>query len=266
MIRKTMRIGEVRTSIKLEPEFWGYLKEVADGRGLRLSRLVNEVADATPERTNLASTLRTFCLIHARLRWQGLERELEELTLAGNTQDLTRVLDACPLPCLLLDQERTVRRLNQAFAGWLHVDQQGVLGQRLDNMMILRGPGMQELWRRVFADGTHKGRFNATYVSPGKVRTAQALAVGLASAAGGATGAAADGAAGGQATAKRPAGGPAGPAWSSSRPWPAGPEPSPGRPPRGLRSGPASTARQADGRGRDQAPEVTKIIRAGRAC
>ncbi len=27
MIRKTMRIGEVRTSIKLEPEFWGYLKE-----------------------------------------------------------------------------------------------------------------------------------------------------------------------------------------------------------------------------------------------
>ena len=102
MIRKTMRIGEVRTSIKLEPEFWGYLKEVADSRTIRLSRLVNDVASATPDRTNLASTLRTFCLIHARLRWQGLERELEKLTLAGNTQDLPRVLDACPLPCLLL--------------------------------------------------------------------------------------------------------------------------------------------------------------------
>ena len=97
-----MRIGEVRTSIKLEPEFWGYLKEVADSRTIRLSRLVNDVASATPDRTNLASTLRTFCLIHARLRWQGLERELERLTLAGNTQDLPRVLDACPLPCLLL--------------------------------------------------------------------------------------------------------------------------------------------------------------------
>ena len=33
-------------------------------------------------------------------------------------------------------------------------------------------------WRRVFTDAA-KGRFNATYVSPGKVRTAQALAVGL---------------------------------------------------------------------------------------
>ena len=60
MIRKTMRIGEVRTSIKLEPEFWSYLKEVADSRGIRLSRLVNDVAAASPERTNLASTLRTF--------------------------------------------------------------------------------------------------------------------------------------------------------------------------------------------------------------
>jgi predicted DNA-binding ribbon-helix-helix protein len=178
MIRKTMRIGEVRTSIKLEPEFWGYLKEVADSRGIRLSLLVNDVADATPERTNLASTLRTFCLIHAQLRWRGLERELEQLNLAGNTQDLPRVLDACPLPCLLLNADRTIRRLNQAFAAWLHVDGRGVLGQRLDNIMILRGADMPALWQRIFGDGG-KGRFNATYVSPGKVRTAQALAIGL---------------------------------------------------------------------------------------
>jgi predicted DNA-binding ribbon-helix-helix protein len=178
MIRKTVRIGEVRTSIKLEPEFWGYLKEVADSRGIRLSRLVNDVAAATPERTNLASTLRTFCLIHAQLRWRGLERELEQLHLAGNTQDLPRVLDACPLPCLLLSADRVVKRLNQAFAAWLHVDARGVLGQRLDNIMILRGADMPGLWQRIFADGG-KGRFNATYVSPGKVRTAQALAVGL---------------------------------------------------------------------------------------
>jgi predicted DNA-binding ribbon-helix-helix protein len=184
MIRKTMRIGAVRTSIKLEPEFWGYLKEVAEGRSLRLSRLVNDVASATPDRTNLASTLRTFCLIHARLRWQGMERELEKLTLAGNTQDLPRVLDACPLPCLLLNEDRTVKRQNQAFLAWLHVDARGVIGQRLDNLMILRGSGMPQLWQRVFGDPGAKGTFNATYVSPGKVRTAQALAVGLSATAG----------------------------------------------------------------------------------
>jgi predicted DNA-binding ribbon-helix-helix protein len=179
MIRKTMRIGEVRTSIKLEPEFWGYLKEVAQDRSIRLSRLVNEVAMASPQRTNLASTLRTFSLVHAQLRWQGLEQELQKLTLAGNTQDLTRVLDACPLPCLLLSGDRVIQRLNQAFASWLHVDGRGVLGQRLDNVMITRGPCMSELWQRVFDGMAHKARFNATYVSPGKVRTAQALAIGL---------------------------------------------------------------------------------------
>jgi hypothetical protein len=38
------------------------------------------------------------------------------------------------------------------------------------------------LWQRVFGGVAHKGRFNATYVSPGKVRTAQALAIGLSAA------------------------------------------------------------------------------------
>ncbi len=179
MIRKTMRIGEVRTSIKLEQEFWTYLKEVADGRSLRLSRLVNDIAEATPERTNLASTLRTFALIHAQLRAQGLDQEVEKLRLAGNSADLTRVLDSCPMPCLLLSTDRDIRRTNHAFVAWLNLDPQAVLGQRLDNLMILRGPGMNTLWQRIFEEGSREERFNATYVSPGRVRTAQALAVGL---------------------------------------------------------------------------------------
>jgi hypothetical protein len=61
-----------------------------------------------------------------------------------------------------------------------------VLGQRLDNIMILRGQSMPGLWERVFGDASGRGRFNATYVSPGKVRTAQALAIGLSPSAAGA--------------------------------------------------------------------------------
>jgi predicted DNA-binding ribbon-helix-helix protein len=78
MIRKTMRVHAARTSVKLEPGFWDYLEEVAGGRGLRLTTLVNEVAAAAPDRTNLASTLRTFCLAHARERCRALEREPRE--------------------------------------------------------------------------------------------------------------------------------------------------------------------------------------------
>jgi hypothetical protein len=50
--------------------------------------------------------------------------------------------------------------------------------------MILRGAAMQQLWQRVFGDAGNRGKFNATYVSPGKVRTAQAIAIGLSPAVG----------------------------------------------------------------------------------
>jgi predicted DNA-binding ribbon-helix-helix protein len=66
MIRKCMRVGSVRTSIKLEAEFWSFLEELAAGRGLSLARFVSEVANAHPDRTNLASTLRIFALAQAR--------------------------------------------------------------------------------------------------------------------------------------------------------------------------------------------------------
>ena len=39
--------------------------------------------------------------------------------------------------------------------------------------MILRGQSMPGLWERIFGDAGGRGRFNATYVSPGKVRTAR---------------------------------------------------------------------------------------------
>ena len=71
MIPKTIRVGAIRTSIKLEPEFWSYLTEVAQARGLRLTALVNEVADATPDRASLASALRVFALLHARRAARG---------------------------------------------------------------------------------------------------------------------------------------------------------------------------------------------------
>lgn len=179
MIRKTMRIGEIRTSIKLESEFWDYLKAVATQRHLRLSGLVNEVAAASPERTNLASTLRTYALVHARLRTESMQREMDKLALAGNTQDLARVLEACPLPALTIDGERAIRQLNRAFALWLNLDPKATIGQRIDNIMILRGPGMRDMWSSLLDGRMARAGFNATYVSPGKVRTAQAIAVAL---------------------------------------------------------------------------------------
>jgi len=99
--------------------------------------------------------------------------------IAGNTQDLARVLEACPLPALTIDGERAIRQLNRAFALWLNLDAKATAGQRLDNIMILRGPGMRDMWSSLLDGRMARAGFNATYVSPGKVRTAQAIAVAL---------------------------------------------------------------------------------------
>ena len=175
-----MRVGEVRTSIKLEPEFWQYLREIADNRRVRLSALVNEVAAAATDRNNLASTLRTFAILHARNSSCDLKERVEMLTLVGSCDDLTRVFDACPLPALILDRERGIRELNRAFALWLNLDRTATVGQKLDHIMILRGQSLPERWQALYAGRGNRVHFNATYLSPGKVRTSQAIAVPLA--------------------------------------------------------------------------------------
>jgi len=179
MIRKTMRIGEIRTSIKLEREFWDYLQEVARQRGIRLAALVNEIAAGREGKTNLASRLRTFCIVHARMRCEELQRELDRLTMAGNSRDLARVLEASPLPCLVLDSELTIRQLNRAFLQWLNLDPKATVNTKLPNLMILRAPGLREMWRALAEGRLSRGSFSATYVSPGKVRTSHAVAMAL---------------------------------------------------------------------------------------
>ena len=118
------------------------------------------------------------------------------------------MLEACPLPCLVLDAERQIRQLNRAFALWLNLDPRATVGQRLDNIMILRGQNLKEMWTGLADGRLPRGAFNATYVSPGKVRTSQATALALAN--------------GGAAAALRRAR----VAWSCSRPWPGAAEPS----------------------------------------
>ncbi|NBB71271.1 MAG: PAS domain-containing protein [Alphaproteobacteria bacterium] len=182
MIRKTMRVGEVRTSIKLEPEFWEYLREIADHRRMRLSALVNEVAAAAVDRNNLASTLRTYAILHARNSSSDLKGQVEMLTLIGSSDDLNRVFDACPLPALILDDSRGVREVNRAFALWLNLDRDATIGHKLDHLMILRGQSLPERWQALYDGRVSRVHFNATYISPGKVRTSQAVAVPLAAA------------------------------------------------------------------------------------
>jgi predicted DNA-binding ribbon-helix-helix protein len=116
MIRKTMRIRGLRTSIKLEQEFWSYLTEIAAGRRMRLSALVNEVAEATPGHTNLASTLRTFALSHAR------QRTREETAAPPGASRAGRHHGCGPSYPSMTRMSASEAAVRSAFTGWYSGD------------------------------------------------------------------------------------------------------------------------------------------------
>lgn len=177
--RKTMRIRGIRTSIKLEPSFWNYLEEMAAQRGMRLSVLVGQMAAASGQSANFASTLRTAALADAQRRAAQLQQALERCSAGGTNGDLLRIMEACPLPALFLDAERRIRAANPALAAWLNLDARAILGQRLDSVMLLQAPGLKEAWTALAGGIRPRLDLRAIYVSPGRVRTAQAVALAL---------------------------------------------------------------------------------------
>ena len=58
VVKRSLVIGSLKTSVSLENEFWESLKEIARGRGMTVSELVG----TTRINSNLSSTLRLFVL------------------------------------------------------------------------------------------------------------------------------------------------------------------------------------------------------------
>jgi predicted DNA-binding ribbon-helix-helix protein len=58
-------IGDRRTSVSLEDDFWMSLRQIARGRQVTVSELVASL-DAARENSNLSSAIRVFILDHYR--------------------------------------------------------------------------------------------------------------------------------------------------------------------------------------------------------
>src|SRR6476619_6980193 len=54
------------TSLRLEAEFWDFLREIAYERQLSLSELINAISQAKSKKVTLASALRVFVAQHYR--------------------------------------------------------------------------------------------------------------------------------------------------------------------------------------------------------
>lgn len=71
-VARSVRIGGVVTSIKLERRFWQILEDIAAEGGLSLAQFLTQLHDEVIERRgeigNFASLLRVVCTIHLNRR------------------------------------------------------------------------------------------------------------------------------------------------------------------------------------------------------
>jgi predicted DNA-binding ribbon-helix-helix protein len=61
IVKRSIIVAAHKTSVSLEDEFWGALKEIAKARGTTLSDLVTSI-DVNAREGNLSSCLRLFVL------------------------------------------------------------------------------------------------------------------------------------------------------------------------------------------------------------
>jgi predicted DNA-binding ribbon-helix-helix protein len=88
VVKRSVVIAGHKTSVSLEESFWKGLKEIARGRDLTLSEMV-EAIDCGRAQSNLSSALRLFVLDHYRTQIDtsprlGIEQNgSKQLALAG---------------------------------------------------------------------------------------------------------------------------------------------------------------------------------------
>ncbi|HYA28050.1 MAG TPA: ribbon-helix-helix domain-containing protein [Acidobacteriota bacterium] len=65
VVKRSVLLGNHKTSVSLEQPFWDGMKEISRERGKTLSELVGEI-DSNRQQGNLSSTIRLFVLDYFR--------------------------------------------------------------------------------------------------------------------------------------------------------------------------------------------------------
>ena len=75
VLKRSIMVAGHKTSVSLEEPFWICMKEIAAGRSITLSQLVDEI-DKKREHGNLSSAIRQYALAHYQRQSEALEKEV----------------------------------------------------------------------------------------------------------------------------------------------------------------------------------------------
>jgi predicted DNA-binding ribbon-helix-helix protein len=170
--QRILQLDGKRYSLRLEHEFWAALEAIASRRKLRLNHLVAEVAAHRSSDGNLSSTLRVFCLGET-------ERAAAGRSLALDGASITALVEAAPMPGLLLDADQIVLAANETFLRWSGLNRALLLRQKLAARFRLQGASSYDgLWSRPIREEETR----IVGVIPGRVLAADAKLVPMLSA------------------------------------------------------------------------------------
>ncbi len=167
--------GGRRFSLKLEESVWVRLELAAERAGLRLNELIAQVATTVGADSNITGALRLYCLDEANRRIQVLEDEIRGLSLTSTGVPATLFADACPTPCLIVDDLQKILYVNGAAATWMSVTGSALVGTNVEHYFQIRSiPALQDVVRQ-FGSGVRKV-FPArlVHVRPGRLVMARA--------------------------------------------------------------------------------------------
>jgi len=97
-----------RRGLRLEAQFWSVLETIASEEERRLSDIVGDLAENSPDAINIASLLRVYALTRT-------SQQLWEMRARTGRENIDRLVQACPSPAFLLSEKKRLYAFNTAF-------------------------------------------------------------------------------------------------------------------------------------------------------
>jgi predicted DNA-binding ribbon-helix-helix protein len=162
--QRILQLDGKRYSLRLEHEFWAALEAIATRHKLRLNRLIADIASHRSGESNLSSRLRVFCL-------GEMERAAAGRPLAADRASITTLIEAAPVPGLLIDADQFVLVANGAFLHWSGVGRALLLRQKLAaHFRLESASSFDDLWSKPIREEEAR----IVGIMPGRVLAADA--------------------------------------------------------------------------------------------
>ena len=169
--QRVLQVDRKRYSVRLEDAYWHILEDLARDQGVKLSRLVDEVAREVKGASGLAAALRLRCL-SALAERKGEGYAAADARSVGGVYgaSLENLISANPAPSLLLAEDGRILLANEAFQNWSGVKSESLIGQPHDWFFQLRlaAPLAETVDRLAHGrEGFQNARIS--YIAPGRV-------------------------------------------------------------------------------------------------